>query len=128
MASVPKIAIQIAKNTSLSSKCVPNTISTIDKNLNANASSKNPKTTFTVFSQPPDFGNEFSQPGKIANNANGIAIAVENPNILIIGVIPPTVAASNSAVPAIGNVHENDTTANANAMKKIPKIPPRFDC
>ena len=67
--------------------------SAFDKNLKANANSKNPNTTLTVFNQPPDFGSEFSQPGKAANNANGRAIAKENPNIPIIGARPPFEAA-----------------------------------
>src|SRR5690606_37037275 len=109
---------------SLSKKCHSKTKSIIDKNLNANANSKNPNTTFTVFNHPPDFGKEFNQLGKKANKPNGKAIADEKPNILIIGAIPPLVAASNKAVPAIGNVHEKDTTAKAKAIKKIPATPP----
>ena len=42
-ASVPKIAIQIAKKTSLSKRCNCKTKSAFDKNLNAKANSKNPK-------------------------------------------------------------------------------------
>ena len=38
------------------------TISAVDKNLRAKASSKNPRTTFTVLSQPPDLGKALSQP------------------------------------------------------------------
>src|SRR5690606_8419166 len=76
----PKIAIQIAKKTSLSSICACQTKSALDKNLNANASSMNPKVTFTVFIHPPDFGNELIQLGKIANKTNGIANVTENPN------------------------------------------------
>ncbi len=92
--------------------------------MNAKANSKNPKTTFTVFSQPPDFGNEFNQPGKAANKAKGKAIANENPNIPIIGAIPPLEAASTNKVPTIGPVQEKDTIAKAKAIKKIPIIPP----
>ena len=33
----------------------------MERNLNANANSKNPKNTFTVFNHPPDFGKEFNQ-------------------------------------------------------------------
>ena len=84
----------------------------------------NPRTTFTVFNHPPDFGNAFNQPGKAANNENGSAIAIENPNIPTIGAIPPFEAASTNNVPTIGPVQENDTMAKAKAMKKIPIKPP----
>ena len=124
-AKAPKIAIQIAKNTSLSSKCSCKTKSAFDKNLNAKANSRKPKTTFTVFNQPPDFGNECNHPGNIANNINGKANANENPNIPIIGAIPPFDAASTKSVPTIGPVQENETIAKANAINKIPIIPPR---
>lgn len=55
--------------------------STFDRNLNARASSINPKDTFTVFNHPPDFGSEFNQPGNKAKMAKGTARAKENPNI-----------------------------------------------
>ena len=96
----------------------------MDKNLKANANSKNPRTTLTVFNQPPDLGKEFNQPGNIAKSINGKANANEKPNIPIIGAIPPLDAASTSNVPTIGPVHEKDTIARANAINKIPTIPP----
>ena len=114
----------MAKNTSLSSRCNCKTKSALDKNLNAKANSKNPNTTFTVFNQPPDFGNEFNQPGNIAKSINGRAKANENPNIPTIGAIPPLEAACTNNVPTIGPVHEKDTIAKANAMNKIPITPP----
>ena len=86
-ANVPKIVIQIAKNTSRSNQCNCNTKSAFDKNLKAKANSKKPKTTFTVFNQPPDFGNEFIHPGNAAKSAKGKAIANEKPNMPIIGPI-----------------------------------------
>ncbi len=92
--------------------------------MNANANSKNPKETLTVFNHPPDFGNEFNQPGNIANNINGNAMANEKPNIPTIGAIPPLEADSTNKVPTIGPVQENDTTAKANAIKNIPTKPP----
>ena len=82
----------------------------------------------TVFNQPPDFGKEFNQLGNIANNINGNAKAVENPNIPITGAIPPLVADSTKSVPTIGPVQENDTIANAKAINKIPIIPPLSAC
>ena len=51
-------------------------------------------------------------------------MANENPNIPIIGAKPPFDADSTSNVPTIGPVQENETTANANAIKKMPIIPP----
>ena len=71
----------MAINNSLSNQCFCNTKSALDKNLKAKANSKNPKETLTVFNQPPDFGIAFNQPGNMANNINGKAIAKENPNI-----------------------------------------------
>jgi len=95
--------------------------------LNASANSKNPKNTVTVVNQPPDFGIEFNQPGNAANSANGSANADENPNIPIIGAIPPISAASTKSVPTIGPVHEKETKANTNAIKKMPIMPPLSD-
>ena len=42
----------------------------------------------------------------------------------MIGPIQPPVAASTNNVPTIGPVHENETNANVNAIKKIPINPP----
>ena len=91
--------------------------------MNAKASSKNPKTTLTVFNQPPDFGNEFNQPGNIANNIKGKAKANENPNIPTTGAIPPLEAASTKSVPTIGPVHEKDTIAKA-IQYRMPGLNP----
>ena len=92
--------------------------------MKAKASSKNPKTTFTAFNQPPDFGKEFNQPGNAANKVNGKARAKEKPNIPTKGAIPPLEAASTNNVPTIGPVQEKETIAKANAIKSIPIIPP----
>ena len=100
------------------------TRSALDKNLNANANSKKPKTTLTVLSQPPDLGKEFSHPGNAANKAKGRAIAIEKPSIPITGAIPPLEAASTNKVPTIGPVQEKDTIAKANAIKNMPIMPP----
>ncbi|MNS94420.1 hypothetical protein D3C72_1286370 [compost metagenome] len=81
-----------------------------------------------MFSHPPDFGNAFSQPGKAANNENGNAMAIENPNIPTIGAIPPFEAASTNKVPTMGPVQENETMAKAKAIKKIPINPPLSAC
>ena len=92
--------------------------------MNAKANSKNPKTTFTVLSHPPDLGKECNQPGNIAKSINGKAKANEKPNIPTIGATPPFEVASTNSVPTIGPVQENETIANAKAMNKIPIIPP----
>src|SRR5690606_33871672 len=118
----------MAINTSRSSQCSCNTRSAFERNLNAKASSRNPKNTFTVFNQPPDLGREFIQPGKAANSPNGNANARENPNIPTKGAIPPLDAASTKRVPTMGPVHEKDTIARAKAIKKMPMIPPRSAC
>ncbi len=79
----------------------------------------NPSTTLTVLSQLPDLGRVFSQDGKIANRVNGIDSANANPNMPTVGAMKlPCVAASTSSHPIIGPVHENDTRASVNAMKK----------
>ena len=76
-------------------------------------------------SQPPDFGNELSHPGKAANNVNGKAKANEKPNIPIIGAkLTPVVAAVNKTEPTIGPVQEKDTIAKAKAIKNMPNKPP----
>ena len=59
------------------------------KNFKANANSMNPKTTFTLFNQPPDLGKLFNQDGNNASNPKGKANANENPNIPIIGLSAP---------------------------------------
>ena len=98
-------------------------ISTVDKNLNANANSINPKITFTVVSQPPDFGNDCNHCGNKANKVNGNANAIPKPNKPINNDEPPT----TNSVPIIGPVQENETNANVNAIKKMPMYPPLLD-
>ena len=114
----------MARNISLGNKWDWVTKSALDKNLNAKANSKKPKDTFTVFNHPPDFGNEFIQPGNIANNINGKAKANEKPTIPTIGANPPLEAPSTNKVPIIGPVHEKETIAKAKAINKIPTNPP----
>ena len=113
-------------NTSLLSKPQCSTKSALDKNFKAKASSRNPKTTFTVFNHPPDFGNEFNQLGNMANNANGKANASPNPPIPAVNCIAPPSEVKDPAnkEPKIGPVHEKDTIARVRAMKKTPMIPP----
>ena len=47
-------------NNSLLSKNILETKSALERNFRANANSINPKTTFTVFIQLPDFGKDCS--------------------------------------------------------------------
>ena len=100
------------------------TKSALERNLNANANSKNPKNTFTVFNHPPDLGKEFNHPGNAANKPKGSASAREKPNMPTKGPIPPIVADSTRRVPTIGPVQENETSARVNAIKNIPINPP----
>ena len=124
-ARAPKMAIQMAMKTSLSSTWACSTRSAFDRNLKASANSRKPRKTLTVLSQPPDFGRELSHPGKAAKMEKGRAMASENPSMLIMGAIPPWAAAATRAVPTMGPVHEKETMARARAMKKMPSSPPR---
>src|SRR5258706_14356475 len=86
------------------------------------ASSINPKETFNVLSHPPDLAILFSNPGKKANNANGNAIAIENPRNPIIGpILSFCRLISTNRFPIKGAVHENDTSTKVNAIKNIPE-------
>ena len=78
-ANPAKITIHNPINISLFNSPQCSTKSALDKNLNASANSKNPKTTLVVFSQPPDFGSEFNQLGNKANKAKGKAKANPKP-------------------------------------------------
>src|SRR4051812_19822653 len=101
------------------------TRSALDKNLKASASSTKASTFFTVSNQPPDFGSDFSQLGKIANSANGNAKARPKPaSPLVNGQAPPLIEPTSSD-PSIGPVQEKDTIASVKAMKKIPPILPK---
>ena len=119
------ISTQSPINSSYFKKSHPLVISATDKNLSAKANSKNPNTTLTEFIQLPDFGRELSQAGKAAKSPNGNARALEKPSITKKGpMYSPLVAACTIAVPMIGPVQENDTSAKVNAIKKIPINPP----
>ena len=115
-------------NTSRSSKCQSSTISALERNLRAKASSIKPSTTLTELSQPPDLGSPESQPGNRAKSVNGKARAMANPAMPTTGPQKlPLTAASTRIVPTKGPVHENDTKAKVKAMKKIPTSPARSD-
>src|SRR5690606_37197770 len=121
----PKITIHNARNTSLSRNCQLYARSTFDKNFNAKANSKKPSTTFTLFNQPPELGNDLSIDGNMANSTKGMANAMENPSIPMAGPNrSPFVAASTNKVPIMGPVQEKDTTAKLADMKNKPTHPP----
>src|SRR5690606_841015 len=120
----PNIVIHNAKNTSLSKNCQLYAKSTLERNFNASASSRNPNTTFTLFSHPPDFGKDFSIEGNMANSTKGTARANQNPSIPMAGPRrSPLVAASTNNVPMIGPVHEKETTAKLADIKNRPTNP-----
>src|SRR5690606_4624810 len=94
------------------------------RNLNAKASSKNPKTTLTELSQPPDLGRLLSHSGKMAKRAKGMAKAKEKANIPRIGWIISPPAEAIRIDPTIGPVQEKDTNTKVKAIKKMPVKPP----
>src|SRR3989339_1476238 len=98
------------------------------RNFNPSASSRNPKTTFTEFSQPPDLGRLLSHEGNIANSVKGSAKASAKPNIPMMGIRISPPAEATSIAPTIGPVQEKDTRTNVNAMKKGPVKPPLSTC
>src|SRR5690606_30139515 len=83
-----------------------------------------PRTTFTVLSQPPDFGNPFSHSGNTANSAKGTAKANEYATIPRMGFITSPPADNTRTLPTIGMVHENDTSTSVADIKKMPASPP----
>ena len=76
------------------------------------------------FIQLPDFGADFSHEGKKAKRVNGRARARANPNIPTAGpMMLPDVPISTRRNPMIGPVHENDTKARVNAIRKMLSNP-----
>ena len=119
--------IQIPMKSSLLMKNVLETKSALDKNFKARASSTKPKTTFTVFIQPPDFGRLCSACGNKASKPKTIAQANPNPakaKVSSIGTFAEPVIALPNKLPKIGPVQENETMTKVKAIKKIPIIPP----
>src|SRR5680860_277843 len=105
----------------------PATISALDKNFRARASSKKPNTTFTVVIQPPDLGREFNQVGKRANSPNGRASATPKPvmpAVRFVATLPSPKTVLPNRPPKIGPVQEKETSAKVTAIKKIPIPPP----
>ena len=99
------------------------TISAFDKNFNANASSINPNETFTLCNHPPDFGSLLKTLGKNDIKPKGNANAVPKPSIPAVSCVAPPSAVRDptNSEPKIGPVHEKETKASVNAIKKIPR-------
>jgi hypothetical protein len=66
-------------------------------------------------------------PGKIANNVNGIAKAREKPNIPMIGFKNAPWEAAIKMDPASGPVQEKETKTKVKAIKNTPMNPPLSD-
>ena len=98
------------------------TKSAFDKNFKARANSRNPSMILNLLIQPPDFGIFFTILGKNDKNENGNASANPKPKIATVKSVAPesTVNDPTSKDPRIGPVHEKETIANVNAIKKIP--------
>src|SRR5438094_4207906 len=98
------------------------TRSALERNFIAIAISKNPKTTFTEFNQPPDLGSEPNQFGKMANTVKGSAREKPKPARPAVSGHEPCAAVPASKEPKIGPVQEKETMASVNAIKKIPAV------
>ena len=114
-------------NNSRLSKNVLETKSAFDKNLRAKANYINPRTTFTVFIQPPDFGKLCNACGNNANNPKTSAQANPKPakaKVNNVGTLVAPATTPPNKLPKIGPVQENDTMTKVKAIKKIPINPP----
>ena len=121
--SIPMITHK-PMNTSLFSSPHCFTRSALDKNFTARASSTKPNTTFTSVIHPPDFGNDCSQLGNMANNAKGRPSAKPKPAAPAVSGHAPWSTTPTSNVPRIGPVQEKETIASVAAIKNIPPILP----
>ena len=95
-------------NNSLFRKKVFETKSAFDKNFNANPNSMNPKTTFTVFIQPPDFGKLCKACGNNAKSPKTIAQLSPKParaNVSNIGTLAEPVTALPSKLPKMSSLN-----------------------
>ena len=119
--------IQSTMKSSLFKKKVLETKSAFERNFKAKPSSMKPKTTFTVFIHPPDFGKLCNACGNSAKSPKTIAQAKPKPpnaNVSSIGTLDEPVTALPNKLPKIGPVHENETITSVSAIKKIPINPP----
>ena len=77
-----------------------------------------------VFIHEPDFGACLSQEGKRAKRVKGRARATAKPSMPSAGASQlPLVVVSTSNRPMMGAVHENDTSTNVKAMRKMLMSP-----
>ena len=82
-----------------------------------------PNVTFRMFIHEPDLGACFSHAGNRANRVKGSARAKAKPNMPNAGDSQlPLVVVSTSSRPIIGAVHENDTSTNVKAMRKMEDV------
>ena len=123
-----KIRIQMPRNASIFKMPQCATRSALDKNLNAKASSRNPKITLVVLSHPPDFGNAPNMLGNKAKIAKGSPKARPKPVIPAVSCQAPPSTDKDPASkdPRIGPVQEKETMARVRAIKKIPINPFEF--
>ena len=111
--------------TSLLSRPSSRIKSALDKNLNANANSINPKITLTLLNHIPDLGKTFNELGEIARNVKGNARETPKPSIPNVKSKAPDcdVILPTKSEPKIGPVQENETKHNVNAIKNVEIIP-----
>ena len=112
-------------NTSLLSRPSSRIKSALDKNLNANANSINPKITLTLLNHIPDLGKTFNEFGEIARKVKGNARETPKPSIPNVKSKAPDcdVILPTKSEPKIGPVQENETKQSVNAIKNVEIIP-----
>src|SRR5690606_28432024 len=106
---------------SRSSRRQPCWRSALERNLNASASSTNPKVTFTALSQPPDLPSSLSSDGNTAKRVKGSARPKPKPKNPSRGPILPPLWIDTTRLPINGTVQENDNVTEVNAIKNNPK-------
>src|SRR5688500_14750364 len=90
-------------------------------NLIAAAVSRKPITTFTEFSQPPDFGSDFIRAGKRARRKNGEEKTVAKTAVPIIGQShSPVLTAEKIRPPTNGTVQVNEVREKTSPISITP--------
>ena len=84
------------------------------------ASTINPRTIFTEFIHPPDFGSLFSHEGNMANRVNGMENPSEKNSMPSTGRTAAPDAPSMRSAPTIGPTHERLTMTVVSAKKNEP--------
>ena len=87
------------------------------------------KTTFTVFSHPPDFGKLLSRLGAKAKNIKGKANPKPKPSIAMDRIVAPPSEFNEVPItkPIAGPIQEKETIIKVNAIKKTPINPPLLE-